>query len=250
MGSVSVGAAFLAGLASFVSPCVLPMLPTFLLVLAGSSVGAGETRGDGDTGRRRILLGNTLAFLAGFAMVFLVMGATATAVGQFALAHWKTLEKAGGIVLLVLGAFLSGIWTPAFLLRERRPFLQQGKRGALGSFSLGAAFTLGWTPCTGPILTAILLYAGSRQTLTEGVLLLAAYTAGFAVPFLLAVLLWDRIGPGLRRLYPWLPGIQKALGAFLMVFGLLMLSGLTLRLLGILSSWTALGARSAPFFVA
>ncbi len=227
MGSLNLGAAFGAGFLSFISPCVLPMLPTFLLLLTGSGDPAGAGRGR--------LAGNTLAFLAGFTAVFLAMGATATLLGQLVLAWWNVLEKAAGIILILLGLFLSGLWTPLFLLRDRRPFLQQKKEGILGSFLLGASFTLGWTPCTGPILTAILMAAGSRPTAREGAVLLMGYALGFCVPFLLAALSWQKIGPLLRRHYAFLPRIQKALGLFLILFGILMLSGLTLRLMALLA---------------
>lgn len=227
MGSLTLGAAFGAGLLSFASPCVLPMLPTFLLLLAGSSQ-------EEDRGRRR-LLGNTLAFLAGFTLVFLAMGATATVLGQLVLRYWKVLEKAAGVILILLGLFLSGLWTPLFLLRDRRPFLQQKKEGVLGSFFLGASFTLGWTPCTGPILTAILMAAGSQQTAQQGIFLLLAYALGFCIPFLLTALFWQKIGSALRRGYVWLPRIQKAAGLFLILFGVLMLSGMTLRVMAFLA---------------
>lgn len=226
MGSLTLGAAFGAGLLSFASPCVLPMLPTFLLLLTGSS--------QEEKGRGR-LLGNTLAFLAGFTLVFLAMGATATILGQLVLDYWKVLEKAAGVVLILLGLFMSGLWTPLFLLRDRRPFLQQKKEGIVGSFFLGASFTLGWTPCTGPILTAILMAAGSQQTAQQGIFLLLAYALGFCLPFLLAALFWQKIGPTLRRGYAWLPRIQKAAGLFLILFGVLMLSGMTLRIMAFLA---------------
>ncbi len=117
MGSLTLGAAFGAGFLSFLSPCVLPMLPTFLLLLAGSGTEKEQGRGG--------LLLNTLAFLGGFTLVFLTMGATATLVGQLVLQYWKVLEKLAGALLILLGLFLSGLWTPLFLLRDRRPFLQQ-----------------------------------------------------------------------------------------------------------------------------
>ena len=134
MGSLTLGAAFGAGFLSFLSPCVLPMLPTFLLLLAGSGTEKEQGRGG--------LLLNTLAFLGGFTLVFLTMGATATLVGQLVLQYWKVLEKLAGALLILLGLFLSGLWTPLFLLRDRRPFLQQKKQGVLGSFLLGAALLL------------------------------------------------------------------------------------------------------------
>lgn len=229
MGSLTLGAAFTAGLLSFASPCVLPLLPTFLLLLAGSSP-EGERKGRGT------LLVNTLAFLGGFALVFLAMGATATVLGRLVLAYWSTLEKVAGVVLILLGLFLSGIWTPLFLLQDRRPFLQKKRQGTLGSFLLGASFTLGWTPCTGPILTAILMAAGSQKTVEQGVVLLLVYALGFAVPFLLAALFWHKLSPTLHKGYQWLPRIQKAAGVFLMLFGALMVSGQTLRLMGMLNS--------------
>ena len=163
------------------------------------------------------------------------MGATATILGQLVLDYWKVLEKAAGVILILLGLFLSGLWTPLFLLRDRRPYLQQKKEGVVGSFFLGASFTLGWTPCTGPILTAILMAAGSQQTAQQGIFLLLAYALGFCLPFLLAALFWQKISPTLRRGYAWLPRIQKAAGLFLILFGVLMLSGMTLRIMAFLA---------------
>lgn len=228
MGSLTLGAAFAGGLLSFASPCVLPLLPTFLLLLAGSSPSSpGKGRGT--------LLVNTLAFLAGFTVVFLAMGATATALGRLVLAYWSVLEKVAGVVLMVLGLFLSGVWTPLFLLQDRRPFLQKKRQGTLGSFLLGASFTLGWTPCTGPILTAILMAAGSQKTVEQGVVLLLVYALGFALPFFLAALFWQRLSPALHKGYRWLPRLQKAAGAFLLLFGALMVSGQTMRLMGMLN---------------
>lgn len=228
MDSLTLGAAFTGGLLSFASPCVLPLLPTFLLLLAGSSPSSpGKGRGT--------LLVNTLAFLAGFTVVFLAMGATATVLGRLVLAYWSVLEKVAGVVLILLGLFLSGLWTPLFLLRDRRPFLQKKRQGTLGSFLLGASFTLGWTPCTGPILTAILMAAGSQKTVEQGVVLLLAYALGFALPFFLAALFWQRLSPALHKGYRWLPWLQKAAGAFLLLFGILMVSGQTMRLMGMLN---------------
>lgn len=120
MGSLTLGVAFGAGFLSFISPCVLPLLPTFLLLLTGSGMGEAQGRGR--------LLANTLAFLAGFTAVFLAMGATATVLGQLVLDNWKVLEKAAGVILILLGLFMSGLWTPLFLLKDRRPFLQQKKK--------------------------------------------------------------------------------------------------------------------------
>ena len=192
MEAISFGAAFLAGAASFVSPCVLPMLPTFLLILAGSSGAAAGAGGAAASPAPagRTLFRNVSAFLLGFAVVFLALGATATVLGQFLMGHLAILEKAGAILLALLGLFLSGIIHPRFLYGEWRPFLHRPSGGAAGSFLLGMSFTVGWTPCTGPILAAIFIYAGSRATVVEGLWLLGFYVLGFALPFFALALLW------------------------------------------------------------
>jgi len=225
MTTLSVGAAFLAGALSFFSPCVLPMLPTFLLILAGSR----------ENQKSWSLLLNVASFLLGFAIVFISLGAAATVLGSFLLGHLEFLEKLGGLLLLLLGAFLSGLWKPLALYKDYRPLLQQKAQGPVGCLVMGMSFTFGWTPCTGPILGAILLYAGSRETVMEGMSLLLVYTLGFAVPFLTLTLLWDRAARRIRSLYRYLPSLQKAAGIVLMVLGLAMVSGWMMRLNGFLA---------------
>ena len=240
MEAISFGAAFLAGVVSFISPCVLPMLPTFVLILAGSSgaAGAGGTEtapASALPSSGRALLRNVAAFLAGFAVVFLALCATATVLGQFLTGHIALLEKAGAVVLALLGLFLSGLISPRFLYREWRPFLHRPSEGLIGSFLLGMSFTVGWTPCTGPILAAIFIYAGSRATVVEGLWLLAFYVLGFALPFLVLALLWQRLEKRVRTLYRFLPLVQKAAGVSLVALGVMMWFGWTLRLMGWLS---------------
>lgn len=239
MEAISFGAAFLAGAASFVSPCVLPMLPTFLLILAGSSGAAagagGAAASPAPTGRT--LFRNVAAFLLGFAVVFLALGATATVLGQFLMGHLAILEKAGAILLALLGLFLSGIIHPRFLYGEWRPFLHRPSGGAAGSFLLGMSFTVGWTPCTGPILAAIFIYAGSRATVVEGLWLLGFYVLGFALPFFALALLWRRLEARVRTLYRYLPLVQKVAGVALVALGVMMFFGWTMRFLGWLSAF-------------
>ena len=217
--SLTFGAAFVGGLASFLSPCVLPLLPTLLLLLAGSG-----------TGRKSRLGVNLTAFLLGFAVVFMALGAASTLVGRLLLGHLAFWEKLGGILLVLLGLFLSGLWQPLFLVRDRRPFLQTQAKGPLGCFLLGLSFTLGWTPCTGPILAASLLLAGHEATVGAGLLLLGMYTLGFALPFFLLALVWNQVAPRIRPLYRYLPLLQKAAGIFLLVLGLALFFGYALRL--------------------
>ena len=233
MEAISFGAAFLAGVVSFISPCVLPMLPTFVLILAGSSGAAGASVPSATAGRA--LLRNVAAFLAGFAVVFLALGATATVLGQFLTGHIALLEKAGAVVLALLGLFLSGLISPRFLYREWRPFLHRPSEGLIGSFLLGMSFTVGWTLCTGPLLAALFIYAGSRATVVEGLWLLAFYVLGFALPFLVLALLWQRLEKRVRTLYRFLPLVQKAAGVSLVALGVMMWFGWTLRLMGWLS---------------
>ena len=245
MEAISFGAAFLAGVISFVSPCVLPMLPTFVLILAGSSSAAASSGAAAPSGAAgvsappaaagRALFRNVAAFLAGFAVVFLALGATATVLGQFLVGHLALLEKAGAVVLALLGLFLSGLISPRFLYREWRPFLHRPSEGVVGSFLLGMSFTVGWTPCTGPILAAIFIYAGSRATVVEGLWLLAFYVLGFALPFLVLALLWQRLEKRVRTLYRFLPLVQKAAGVSLVALGVMMWFGWTMRFMGWLS---------------
>ena len=234
MEAISFGAAFLAGVVSFISPCVLPMLPTFVLILAGSS-GTAAASASAVPSSGRALFRNVAAFLVGFAVVFLALGATATVLGQFLVGHLALLEKAGAVVLALLGLFLSGLISPRFLYREWRPFLHRPSEGLIGSFLLGMSFTVGWTPCTGPILAAIFIYAGSRATVVEGLWLLAFYVLGFALPFLVLALLWQRLEKRVRTLYRFLPLVQKAAGVSLVALGVMMWFGWTLRLMGWLS---------------
>ena len=239
MEAISFGAAFLAGAASFVSPCVLPMLPTFLLILAGSSGAAAGAGGAAASPAPagRTLFRNVAAFLLGFAVVFLALGATATVLGQFLMGHLALLEKAGAILLALLGLFLSGIIRPRFLYGEWRPFLHRPSGGAAGSFLLGMSFTVGWTPCTGPILAAIFIYAGSRATVVEGLWLLGFYVLGFALPFFALALLWRRLEARVRTLYRYLPLVQKVAGVALVALGVMMFFGWTMRFLGWLSAF-------------
>ena len=199
------GGAFLAGFLSFISPCVLPLLPTFSLILAKNS--------QQDGGEARRLYANTTAFLAGFTLVFVLLGATAS----------------------LIGAFMTGWIKIPLLLREYRPFQRRGFGGIGGAFLLGCGFTLGWTPCTGPMLATILLYAGDTATVGAGALLLLVYSLGFAVPFFLLAVIWRRHIMKLRAFYQYLPIIQRAAGIVLVLLGILLWSDSLAYLVRILS---------------
>ena len=168
------GGAFLAGVLSFVSPCVLPLLPTFSLILAQNS------KQDGGEARR--LYANTTAFLAGFTLVFVLLGATASLIGSWLFSYQDILRQGAAVLIIIMGFFMTGWVRIPLLLREYRPFQRRGFDGIGGAFLLGCGFTLGWTPCTGPVLGTILLYAGDTATVGAGALLLFVYSLGFAAP--------------------------------------------------------------------
>ena len=209
MDELGWASAFLAGMLSFASPCVLPMLPTYSAILA-----------DGENSSR--LYRNALCFLTGFTLVFVLLGATATLLGQWLWEWQDVLRHAGAVLMVILGIFLAGLWQPRRLMTEYRPLLKRRSGGAIGSLLLGMAFSIGWTPCTGPILAAILLYASQRGTAGLGAALLLVYSLGFAVPFFLLAVLWRQYLSRLRLFYAWLPKIQIAAGICLIVLGILL----------------------------
>lgn len=214
-------AAFAAGLASFLSPCVLPLLPGYLSYLSGVSIEQMEQRGRGGTSR---VLAASLLFVAGFSAVFVAMGAAASGLGSFLREHSVLLTRIAGAVIIFFGLQLMGVGRLRFMMAEKR-YQGRIKTGPVGSVLLGMAFAFGWSPCVGPILFSILAYAATRETMWQGVALLAAYSAGLAIPLLLVGLgtgtfirLLDRYSRHLR----W---AQAAAGLLLIVFGLLVLLG-------------------------
>ena len=221
------GGAFLAGFLSFISPCVLPLLPTFSLILAKNSAQDGR-----ETQR---LYTNTTAFLAGFTLVFVLLGATASYIGSWLFSYQEILRQGAAILIIAMGLFMTGWIKIPLLLREYRPFQRRGFGGIGGAFLLGCGFTLGWTPCTGPMLATILLYAGDTATVGAGAFLLLVYSLGFAVPFFLLAVIWRRHIMKLRAFYQYLPRIQQGAGVVLVLLGILLWSDSLTYLVRILS---------------
>jgi len=211
LGNITIFAAFIAGLLSFASPCVLPMLPTFSAMLAGTVPGQ-------ENQSWKIYL-NTLCFLAGFTVVFMIMGATASLLGEWFFDHQEGIRKIGAFLIIVMGLMSSGLIRITPLEREYRPFLVRTFHGPFGAFLLGISFTVGWTPCTGPILATILLYAGGAATVGIGALLLVVYAMGFSIPFFLLVVILRRYLFRIRNIYEWLPMLQQMSGYLLIVIG-------------------------------
>ncbi len=212
--------ALAGGAASFVSPCVLPLLPAYLSFVSGLSVEEAKR------GNRRVLWG-ALAFVLGFSVVFTLMGAGFSLVGSL-VTNRQVLRYVGGGLLIVLGAMLVGLAVPAFMQREVRPFLDRAPRGPAGAFLVGVAFAFGWTPCVGPILGAILTMAAGGGDPAAGALLLFVYSMGLGIPFLVAALF---VGWALRsfaRIRRHMRVIQVVCGAVLIVYGALLVAGVPL----------------------
>ncbi|MBI4543555.1 MAG: cytochrome c biogenesis protein CcdA [Gemmatimonadetes bacterium] len=219
--------AFLAGLLSFLSPCVLPLVPSYLSYVTGMR-GAAEMRV-----QRRLALAHAALFVAGFSLIFVVLGATATVFGRLLNVYQHWLERAGGALIILFGLYTLGAFRLAFLAREARWQLGDKPIGFLGSVLAGVAFGAGWTPCIGPILASILLYTSSQSDLGRGIALLSTYSLGLAVPFLLAAYALDaflRWFQGFRRYVRY---VETVAGVLLVAVGVLLMTG-TFTLL---SSW-------------
>jgi cytochrome c-type biogenesis protein len=221
--SISLGLAFLAGLVSFLSPCVLPIVPSYVTFVTGRTLDElkGEDRG---RARREAALHSAL-FILGFSALFVALGASATALGEVLRRSLPLLQQLGGAVIALFGLSMLGVLRIPALLRERRVQLASKPAGKIGSVLAGVAFGAGWTPCIGPILASILLYAGLEATMARGMLLLAAYALGLGIPFFLAAVGLNWYLASARSLRRWIVPIERLTGAFLLLVGLLLFSG-------------------------
>ncbi|MDT8368804.1 MAG: cytochrome c biogenesis CcdA family protein [Longimicrobiales bacterium] len=209
-----------AGILSFLSPCVLPLVPSYLSFVTGMTLEELEE----PTDRRSILIHAGL-FVAGFTTIFVMLGASASFLGAFFLTYRDWVARIGGLVLLVLGLHLLGVFRIMPLMREKRVQLSDKPAGHIGTFAVGAAFGAGWTPCIGPVLAGILTLAGTSDTIWSGMGLLLAYSAGLAIPFILAALALDKFLHSMKRIRPWIPWIERASGLLLVLLGVLLVSG-------------------------
>lgn len=223
--------AFTGGLLSFLSPCVLPLVPSYLGFLTGMTL-------DEMADRRHHAVLHALLFITGFTLIFVLLGAGATALGA-ALAYNKLLiARIGGVLIIAFGLYMMGAVKLSALDRDQRVHLDRKPIGYLGSVLVGMAFAAGWTPCIGPILGAILGMAGTSGDVTHGVLLLLAYSAGLAVPFLVAAFAVDSFRAWFTRFRRWMPWLQRLSGLVMVVVGILMVTGEFTRLAGLLSTMT------------
>ena len=223
--------AFAAGLLSFLSPCVLPLVPSYIGFLTGMSLPELS-------GRRRAALAHALLLVAGFSVVLVVLGASATALGGALNYYQQWLQRIGGLLIIGFGLVCLGVIRLGFLSRERRVQVEHRPVGYLGSALVGMAFGAGWTPCIGPVLGAILGLAATARDLSRGMLLLAAYSAGLAVPFLLAAVALDSFLDWFQRFRRYLPWVMRVSGVLLIFVGVLMATGEFTRLAGWLQQFT------------
>ena len=225
-------AAFFAGVLSFLSPCVLPLVPGYVSLISGASV---ETLQAADRKLLRTVMVNSLCFILGFSVVFIALGAVATSVGQLTHRYHRPLAILAGVIIIVFGLHLTGLFKINALYSDKRLHGVQGGASPLGAFLIGFAFAFGWTPCIGPILAGILLLAGSQDTVFKGIFLLAVYSAGLAMPFLLTSLGVNRFLAFYARFRRHLHAVEVFSGVLLIAFGLLIALGRFTVLSGYLS---------------
>lgn len=215
----SLMAAFLAGLLSFVSPCVLPLVPSYLICITGLSLEQLIDSAERNRSRKAIVT-NALLFIAGFSLVFTAFGASASLIGQFLTDQQHLIRKIGGILIVLFGLYLLGIVKLKFLMSEKRICFRSRPAGYLGSLLIGATFAAGWTPCVGPVLGTMLLYASTTDTLADGVTLLAFYSLGLGLPLFAAAMGLDRFLAYFKQVRSYVGMVSTVSGVFLVVFGL------------------------------
>jgi cytochrome c-type biogenesis protein len=229
--NVSFVVAFKAGLLSFLSPCVLPLIPSYVGFLTGMSAEELQVR-------RGTALLHALWFVAGFSIVFMALGATASVLGGFMLRYHVWIGRIGGVLVLAFGLYLLGVLRPAFLMQERRIHLARKPLGYVGSAVVGVAFGAAWTPCIGPILGAILTLAAEAASVAQGTALLGVYALGLAVPFVLTAVALDRFLVWFQRFRPYLVWVERISGVLLILLGVLLITDRFSLLAGYLQGLT------------
>ena len=214
--------AFSAGLLSFFAPCVLPLVPSYLVFIGGASI---DQRDESLTVRfRSIMLTHSIAFVLGFSFVFITLGISSSLIGNFLSTYQTYISRIGGILLIVMGLFSLDLIKIPLLNHEKVIHLKKKPLGLLGSFVVGITFSLGWTPCIGPALSSILIIASTEENVRQGIYLLSMYSLGLAIPFILSALLFHRLLGFLKRYGYVVKYTMKILGVLLIIIGILMLT--------------------------
>ena len=219
-GNITYIGAFIAGLLSFLSPCVLPLIPSYITYITGLSFTDLQSEHPTHKVRQQTII-HSLIFIAGFTTVFVLLGASATFIGNYLQAHMALLRKVGGVLIIIFGIHVSGIFDIGMLLGEKRLTIHRKPAGYLGSFIVGVAFAAGWTPCIGPILASILMVAATEETVYRGITLLLIYSLGLGLPFFLASLAMHQFLVFFNRFKKYIRIFEIITGVFLIVVGVL-----------------------------
>jgi cytochrome c-type biogenesis protein len=225
-------AAFVAGLMSFLSPCVLPLVPGYVSLISGAGVEELQAQ---QSGLMRKVMLNSVAFILGFSVVFITLGAISTSVGQILARYKHSLAQIAGVAIILFGLHLTGLLRIKALYSDKRLHSVKGGATVWGAFVIGFAFAFGWTPCVGPILAVILTFASQQDSVSKGIGLLMIYSLGLAVPFLLASLGIERFLKFYSRFRAHMHAVEIASGALLIVLGLLLVFGRFTMISGYLS---------------
>jgi cytochrome c-type biogenesis protein len=224
MESVSLLTAFIAGIASFISPCVLPLIPMYISFISGLSLEELQNTNDKKRILERVTL-SSLLFVLGFSFIFIGLGASATVLGKYLLLKLSLLSKIAGIVIIILGLHIAGVFKIGFLNYEKRFHFGRKPAGSLGPFLIGLAFAFGWTPCVGPVLAPILALSAQQETVKQGILLLSMYSLGLAIPFLLTGISINAFLSFTRRIQKHYKIIEIITGVCLIIMGILFVTG-------------------------
>lgn len=223
MKDVSFSLAFLAGVLSFLSPCVLPLIPSYVSFITGISFDR-LTSGEDRARVRRLTVTNSLFFIGGFSTVFIALGASTSALGRLLFDYQNIIRIAGGILVIIFGLFIAGFLKLDFLMKEKKFHFHGKPASFLGAYVIGMTFAAGWTPCIGPILGSILLYASSQGSTVYGLKLLTVYSIGLAVPFFLSALAMNTFLLYVKALYRHMRLIMILSGLLLIIFGIMLLT--------------------------
>ena len=225
-GQLGLLIAFTAGLLSFLSPCVLPLVPSYITFITGMTLEDMQQT-------KRETLQHAIVFVIGFSLIFLALGAGATVFGQLMLRYREWISRVGGALIIIFGLYMLGVFNFAFMMKDTRLHLSDKPLGYFGTLLVGVTFGAGWSPCIGPILGAIMTMAATEADLQRGLVLLAAYSAGLAVPFLVAAVMVDKFLKVFARLRHQMIWVNRIAGVLLLVVGILMLT----NRFTMLSSW-------------